>query len=176
MSYKGVFVETGPQSDCLNCRVGAWSQTRPPISIHRLWHPQCGSQFEPAGLRPNIYPHILDEVCRGLHRPASAEAMQEGYHCSNPHLQMGDLRQPDILLSPLQWRLPGRKGGASRASLATRLKSGVMIMRAIYITGLKRGESEKPTLQNMRTIVRSETTPYMAIAGMCEPQPLRNET
>jgi len=112
-----------------------------------------------AGLRPNIYPHISDEVYRGLHRPASAEAMQEGYHCSNPHLQMGDLGQPDILLSPLQMRLLGRKGGASRASLATRLKSGVMIMRAIYITALKRGKSEKPTPQNMRTIVRSETTP-----------------
>ena len=123
-----------------------------------------------AGLRPDNYTHILDEGRRGRHRPASAEAMQKGYHCCNPHLQMGDLGQPDTLLSHLQMRLPGWKGGASPASLATRLKSGVMIMRAIYITALKRGESGKPTLQNMRTIIRSETTPYTAIAGMCEPQ------
>jgi len=58
---------------------------------------------------------------------------------------MGDLRRPDILLSPLQMRIPGRKGGALQASLATRLKSGVMIMRIIYITAFQCGDSEEHT-------------------------------
>jgi len=58
---------------------------------------------------------------------------------------MGDLRQPDIILSPLQMRIPGRKGGALKASLATRLRSGVMIIRFIYIIALKRGDSEEHT-------------------------------
>ena len=45
-----------------------------------------------------------------------------------------------------------------RRSAASRLKSGVRIIRAIYIPALKRGDSENHTHQNMRAIVRSETT------------------
>ncbi len=126
-----------------SCRGG--SQTRPSISIPGDTRLSEWSSFERAGLRPDNYMHILVEVCRARHRPASAEAMQEGYHCSNPHLQMGDLWQPDILLSPLQMRLPGRKGGVPRASLATRLKSGANIIRTIHISALKRGDSEEHT-------------------------------
>ena len=38
------------------------------------------------------------------YRPASAEAMHEGYHCPNPHLQMGNPGRrtpfPPILIWP----------------------------------------------------------------------------
>jgi len=62
-----------------------------------------------------------------------------------PILRWGISGQPDTLLSPLQMRLPERKGGALLASQATRLKSGVMIMRIIYISALKCGDSEEHT-------------------------------
>ena len=50
-----------------------------------------------------------------------------------------------------------RREEAHRRSAVSRLKSGVRIIRAIYITVLKRGDSEEHAPQNMRIIVRSET-------------------
>jgi len=102
--------------------VGARSQTRPSMSSLQMRHPRHANQLERGSLKCDNRADISDDVCGGRHSPALAEAMQGGYHRSNPHLQMGDLRQPDILLSPLQMRIPGRKGGALQASLATRLK------------------------------------------------------
>jgi len=102
--------------------VGARSQTRPSMSSLQMRHPRHANQLERGSLKCDNRADISDDVCGGRHSPALAEAMQGGYHRSNPHLQMGDLRQPDIILSPLQMRIPGRKGGALQASLATRLK------------------------------------------------------
>ena len=107
------------------------------------------------------------------HCPALAEAMQEGYHCLDPHLQMGDMGQPNTFLSPLQMGLSGREGAVFRALRSTRMNSGVRIIRAIHITVLKRGDSEHHTHQNMHVVVRSETTPLHFAESRLIRQPLK---
>jgi len=86
--------ELHTRCDCRSCPVGAGPRACPPMSDHHIRHPRHVSQLERAGLRPDNYTHNSDDVCWGRHRPALAEAMQDGYHYSNPHLQMGDLGSP----------------------------------------------------------------------------------
>jgi len=127
------------------------------------------SSIRTGGLGPNNCTHILDEVCRARHRPASAEAMQEGYRYSNPHLQMGDLGQPDMLLSSLQMRLPGRMVEVPRASPATQLESGVNIIRTIHIPAWKRGDSEEHIPKICVKLSGLRPRPYTTAATMSEP-------
>ena len=73
--------------------------------------------------------------------PGFIRGMREGYHCPNPHLQMGDLgsRTPSPP-SPSDERL--RREGAPRVLNSPDWKSGVNAMSAIHITALKRGRDD----------------------------------
>ena len=92
------------------------------------------------------------------HRAASAEAMHKAIIALTPEFIRGPASEASRSLSILfrtgffggrRWALP--------PLLFTRMNSGVSITRAIHITALKRGESEKVNSMDMRAIARFQT-------------------
>jgi len=82
--------------------------------------------------------------------PGASGGDADGYHCPDPRIHSGDLGQPDTPSLSSSDEDLGEGEEVPRILRPPDWKSGVNIMRAIYITALKRGRADHETLPTIQ--------------------------